>query len=64
MQNYENFIKNEQNLIDKENLNRKIKMKQITNEEIEEFNNKMDKRRDEKKLITEQKNRKNIKRME
>ena len=55
MQNYQNFVKNEQNLIDKENLNRKMKMKQITNEEIEEFNNKMDKRRDEKKLITEQK---------
>ena len=61
MQNYENFIKNEQNLIDKENLNRKIKMKQITNEEIEEFNNKMDKRRDEKKLITEQKTEKILK---
>ena len=36
-------------------------MKQISNEEIEEFNNKMDKRREEKKLITEQKTEKLLK---
>ena len=50
MQNYEKFLKNEKNLIDQENLNRKNRMKQVSNEEIEEFNNKMDKKREEKKL--------------
>ena len=55
MQNYEKFLKNEKNLIDQENLNRKNRMKQVSNEEIEEFNNKMDKKREEKKLITEKK---------
>ena len=57
MQNYEKFLKNEKNLIDQENLNRKNRMKQVSNEEIEEFNNKMDKKREENKLITEKKNR-------
>ena len=55
MQKYQSYIKSEQSLIDKENLNRKMKMKQITSEELEEFNNKMDQRREEKKLITEKK---------
>ena len=55
MQKYQSYIKSEQSLIDKENLNRKMKMKQITNEELEEFNNKMDQRREEKKLITDKK---------
>ena len=55
MQKYKNFIKNEQNLIDKENMSRKIKMKQITTEELEEFNNKMDKIREEKQLIQDKK---------
>ena len=51
MQKYKNFLKNEQNKIDKENMSRKIKMKQITTEELEEFNNKMDIIREEKQLI-------------
>ena len=61
MQKYEKFLKSEQSLLDKENLYRKNKMKQISNEEIEEFNNKMDKRREEKKLITDQKTEKLLK---
>ena len=55
MQKYQKFLKDEQNLLDKENIYRKNKMKQITNEELEEFNNKMDKRREEKKIITDKK---------
>ena len=55
MQKYEKFLKNEQKLIEKENLYRKNKMKHISNEEIEEFNNKMDKKREEKKIITDKK---------
>ena len=55
MQKYEQFLKNEKSLIDKENFNRKKKMKHITNEELEEFNNKMDKKREEKQLITDKK---------
>ena len=47
MQKYEKFLKNEQKLIEKENLYRKNKMKHISNEEIEEFNNKMNKKRNE-----------------
>ena len=50
MKNYEKFLKEEQKLIDKENMKRKIKMKQVSNEELEIFNNKMDKRREEKKI--------------
>ena len=55
MQKYKNFKKNEQNIIDKENMSRKIKMKQITAEELEEFNNKIDKIREEKQLIQDKK---------
>ena len=55
MQKYEQFLKSEKSLIDKENFNRKKKMKHITNEELEEFNNKMDKKREEKQLITDKK---------
>ena len=55
MQKYKQYIKNEQNLIDQENINRKIKMKQISNEEIEEFNNIMDKKREEKQLMLDKK---------
>ena len=55
IQNYEKFLKNEQNFMDKENNYRKNKMKQISNEEIQKFNDKMDKRREEKKIITEKK---------
>ena len=55
MQKYKNFVKNEQNIIDKENMSRKIKMKQITAEELEEFNNKIDKIREEKQLIQDKK---------
>ena len=55
MQKYEQFLKNEKSLIDKENFNRKKKMKHITNEELEEFNNKMDKKREENQLITDKK---------
>ena len=55
MQKYEKYLQEEQKLIDKENLHRKNKMKMITNEEMEEFNNKVDKRREEKKLITDKK---------
>ena len=55
MQKYEQFLKNEKSLIDKENFNRKKKMKHITNEELEEFNNKMDKKREEKQLVIDKK---------
>ena len=55
MQKYEQFLKNEKSLIDKENFNRKKKMKHITNEELEEFNNIMDKKREEKQLIIDKK---------
>ena len=55
MQKYEQFLKNEKSLIDKENYNRKKKMKYISNDELEEFNNKKDKKREEKKLITDKK---------
>ena len=55
MKNYEKFLKEEQKLIDKENMKRKIKMKQVSNEELEIFNNKMDKRREEKKIIIDNK---------
>ena len=55
MKNYEKFLKEEKNLLDKENMYRKQKMKHISNEEIEEFNIKMDKKREEKKIITDQK---------
>ena len=55
MKNYEKFLKEEQKLIDKENMKRKIKMKQVSNEELEIFNNKMDKRREEKKIVIDNK---------
>ena len=55
MKNYEKYLKEEKNLIDKENMSRKIKMKMISNEEIEEFNIKMDKKREEKKLMQDKK---------
>ena len=55
MKNYQKFLKDEKNLIDKENMYRKRKMQHISNEEIEEFNIKMDKRREEKKIITDKK---------
>ena len=49
MKQYEKFIKNEQRLIEKENNLRKNYMKPFSNEEIDEFNLKMDKKREEKK---------------
>ena len=55
MKKYDNYIKNESNILKQENLNRKKKMKQVTNEEIKEFNNKMDKKREENQLKTDQK---------
>ena len=55
MKQYEKFIKNERRLIDKENNLRKNYMKPFSNEEIDEFNEKMDKKREEKKLIAEEK---------
>ena len=55
VQKYEKFLKNEQILLDKENIYRKNKMKHISNEEIELFNNKIDKRREEKKIMTDKK---------
>ncbi len=53
MKQYEKFIKNEQRLIDKENNLRKNYMKPFSKEEIDEFIEKMDKKREEKKLIAE-----------
>ena len=58
MKQYQKFIKKEQKLIEKENTFRKNYMKPLSNEEIEEFNSKMDKRREEKKLISEEKSQK------
>ena len=55
MKQYEKFIKNEQRLIDKENNLRKNYMKPFSKEEIDEFIEKMDKKREEKKLIAEEK---------
>ena len=55
MKKHEKFLKNEQILLDKENNYRKNKMKPISNEEIQEFNIKMDKKREEKKIISEKK---------
>ena len=52
---HENFIKKEQKLIEKENNLRKNYMKPLSNEEIEEFNSIMDKKREEKKLISDEK---------
>ena len=63
-QKYDKFLKEEQSLLDKEKFNRKNKMKQVSNEEIEEFNNKMDKKREEKKLEKEQKKEKLLKEWE
>jgi hypothetical protein len=53
MKQYQKFINNEKKLIDKENNFRKNYMKPISNEEIDEFNIKMGKKREEKKLISE-----------
>ena len=58
MKQYEQFIKSEQKLLDKENNLRKNYMKPFSNEEIDEFNSIMDKKREEKKLITEEKSQK------
>ena len=58
MKQYQKFLKNEQKLLEKENSNRKNYMRPFSNEEIDEFNTKMDKRREEKKLITEEKSQK------
>ena len=58
MKQYQKFINNEKKLIDKENNFRKNYMKPISNEEIDEFNVKMDKKREEKKLISEEKSQK------
>ena len=58
MKKYDNYIKNEKNLLEQENMNRKKIMKQVTNEEIKEFNNKMDKKREENQLKIEKKNEK------
>ena len=55
MKQYQKYINNEKKLLDKENNFRKNYMKHITNEEIEEFNSKMDKKREEKKLLSEEK---------
>ena len=55
MKQYEKFIKNEQRLIDKENNLRKNYMKPFSKGEIDEFIEKMDKKREEKKLIAEEK---------
>jgi len=55
MKKYDNYIKNEKNLLEQENMNRKKKMKQVTNEEIKEFNNKMDKKREENQLKADKK---------
>lgn len=55
MKKYDNYIKNEKNLLEQENMNRKNKMKQVTNEEIKEFNNKMDKKREENQIKTDKK---------
>ena len=63
-QKYDKYLKEEQSLLDKEKFNRKNKMKQVSNEEIEEFNNKMDKRREEKKLEIDQKKEKLLKEWE
>ena len=58
MKQYQKFINNEKKLIDKEKNFRKNYMKPISNEEIDEFNVKMDKKREEKKLISEEKSQK------
>ena len=58
MKQYQKFIKNEQKLLQKENTFRKNYMKPFSNEEIDLFNSKMDKRREEKKLISEEKSQK------
>ena len=62
MKQYQKFINNEKKLIDKEKNFRKNYMKNymkpISNEEIDEFNVKMDKKREEKKLISEEKSQK------
>ena len=58
MKQYEKFIKNEQRLIEKENNLRKNYMKPFSNEEIDEFNLKMDKKREEKKIIADEKTQK------
>ena len=58
MKQYQKFINNEKKLIDKEKNLRKNYMKPISNEEIDEFNVKMDKKREEKKLISEEKSQK------
>ena len=54
MKQYQKFIKNEKKLLEQANNFRKKRMKPISNEEIEEFNEKMDKKREEKKLITDE----------
>ena len=55
MKQYQKYINNEQKLLDKEKNFRKNYMKHISNEEIDEFNSKMEKKREEKKLISEEK---------
>jgi len=55
---YQKFIQKEQKLIEKENNFRKNYMKHLSNEEIEEFNQKMDKKLEEKKLISDAKSQK------
>ena len=55
MKQYDNYIKNEENIIKQENMNRKKIMQQVTSEEIKEFNNKMDKKREENQLISDKK---------
>ena len=54
MKQYQKFVKNEKKLLEQENNYRKKRMKPISNEEIEQFNEKMDKKREEKKLITDE----------
>ena len=55
MKQYQNYIKNENNIIKQEKMNRKKIMQQVTNEEIKEFNNKMDQKREENQLKTDKK---------
>ena len=55
MKQYQKYINNEKKLLDKEKNFRKNYMKHISNEEIDEFNSKMEKKREEKKLISEEK---------
>ena len=58
MKQYQKFVKNEKQLLEKATNFRKNYMKPFSNEEIDEFNIKMDKKREEKKLISDEKSQK------